>query len=226
MKIVGHERFKSVYWIEFDNGSKKLATENLAPGVQVYGEKLVKLEGREYRTWDPYRSKLAASILKNIKKVPVESGKLVLYLGAASGTTPSHVSDIVGLEGCVYCVEISPRPFRDLLSVCEKRANMTPILADARHPSNYSVLLEKVDVIYQDIAQPDQTDIFLANGRAFLKEGGYALLVLKARSIDVTKEPWEIFRNEIEKLEKEMELLDAKILDPYEKDHAMLVLRK
>ncbi len=226
MKVTQHERFRSVYWIEFDNGTKKLATENLTPGAQVYGEKLVKLEGKEYRIWDPYRSKLAASILKNIKRVPVEPGKVVLYLGAASGTTSSHVSDIVGPAGCVYCVEVSPRPFRGLLCVCERRTNMRPILADARHPAGYSALLEGVDVVYQDIAQPDQTEIFLANEKAFLKEGGYAMLTLKARSIDVTKEPWEIFRNEIEKLEKEMELLDAKILDPYEKDHSMLVLRK
>jgi len=226
MKVTEHERFKSVYWVELDDGTHKLATVNLARETPVYGEKLVNLNGEEYRLWDPYRSKLAASILKNIKDNPIVPGKHVLYLGAASGTTSSHVSDIVGAKGCVYCIEVSSRPLRDLLVVCGKRPNMLPILADARQPHGYCSLIKKVDVIYQDVAQPDQTEILLANAKSFLQKGGYAMLSIKARSIDVTKEPREIFRDEIEKLEKEMEIIDAKILDPYEKDHAMIVLRK
>ncbi|MGQ9788447.1 MAG: fibrillarin-like rRNA/tRNA 2'-O-methyltransferase [Candidatus Hadarchaeaceae archaeon] len=226
MKVVEHERFNSVYWIELDDGTRKLATKNLDRGDQVYGEKLIVLDGIEYRLWDPYRSKLAAAIIKNIKVNPITRGKHVLYLGAASGTTSSHVSDIVEKEGCVYCVEISSRPIRDLLRVCSKRKNMLPILADARSPHCYCSLIRKVDVIYQDIAQPDQTDILLTNTKIFLPKDGHAMLTLKARSIDVTKEPGEIFRNEMERLEKEMEIVDAKILDPYEKDHAMIILRK
>lgn len=226
MKATEHERFKSVYWVELDDGTRKLATVNLARGTQVYGEKLVEIEGVEYRLWDPYRSKLAAAILKNIKENPINPGKLVLYLGAASGTTSSHVSDLVGPSGSIYCVEISSRPLRDLLVVCNKRPNMTPILADARQPSDYCALVENADVVYQDVAQPDQTDILLANVRTFLQDGGYAMLALKARSIDVTRDPSEIFKDEMDRLEKEMEIVDAKILDPYERDHAMLVLRK
>jgi len=226
MKATEHERFKSVYWVELDDGARKLATVNLVRGNQVYGERLVEIDGVEYRLWDPYRSKLAAAILKNVKENPINPGKIVLYLGAASGTTSSHVSDVVGSSGSIYCVEISSRPLRDLLVVCSKRPNMTPILADARQPSNYCALVEKADVIYQDVAQPDQTDILLANVRTFLQEGGFAVLALKARSIDVTKEPRDIFEDEMGKIEREMEILDMKILDPYEKDHAMLVLRK
>ncbi|KUO42419.1 MAG: hypothetical protein APZ16_03025 [Candidatus Hadarchaeum yellowstonense] len=226
MKAIEHERFKSVYWIELDDGTRKLATINLDRHNQVYGERLIEINGVEYRLWDPYRSKLAAAIVKNLKENPIAPGRQVLYLGAASGTTSSHVSDIVGLNGCVYCVEISSRPIRDLLRVCARRKNMLPILADARQPHSYCSLVKKVDVVYQDIAQPDQTDILLANARIFLPEGGFAMLSLKARSIDVTKEPREIFRNEMEKLEREMEIIDAKILDPYEKDHAMFVLKK
>jgi fibrillarin-like pre-rRNA processing protein len=226
MKATEHERFKSVYWVELDDGARKLATVNMARGTQVYGERLVEIEGVEYRLWDPYRSKLAAAIMKNIKENPINPSKLVLYLGAASGTTSSHVSDLVGPSGCIYCVEISSRPLRDLLLVCNRRPNMTPILADARQPSNYCALVGKVDVIYQDVAQPDQTDILLANVKTFLQEGGFAVLALKARSIDVTKEPRDIFEDEMDKLEKEMEIVDAKVLEPYEKDHAMLLLRK
>lgn len=226
MKATEHERFAGVYWVELEDGTRKLATVNLAPGAQVYGERLLKIQEIEYRLWDPHRSKLAAAILKGIKEAPISSGKKVLYLGAASGTTASHAADLVGISGLVYCVEISSRPLRDLLVVCNRRTNMVPLLADARQPGSYCALVEKADVIYQDVAQPDQTDILLANVKAFLREGGHAVLALKARSIDVTKEPREIFNDEMEKLEDELEIIDAKILEPYEKDHAMLVLRK
>jgi len=226
MKVIEHERFEGVYWVEFDDGTQKLATVNSAPGTQVYGEKLIESEGVEYRLWDPYRSKLAAAITRSIKGVPITVGSKVLYLGAASGTTASHVADIVGQDGAVYCVEVSSRPLRDLLLVCNHRPNMVPMLADATKPSRYCSLVGKVDVIYQDVAQPEQSEILFANAKAFLCEGGHAMLALKARSIDVTKEPREIFRNEMEKLEREFEILDAKVLEPYEKDHAMFLMRK
>ncbi|MFQ6130102.1 MAG: fibrillarin-like rRNA/tRNA 2'-O-methyltransferase [Candidatus Hadarchaeaceae archaeon] len=226
MKAIEHKRFAGVYWIELEDGTRKLATINLAPGTQVYGEQLLKINDIEYRLWDPHRSKLAAAILKGIKEAPISPGKKVLYLGAASGTTASFVSDIIGPGGCIYCIEISSRPLRDLLVVCNRRPNMVPLLADARQPRSYCALVEKADVVYQDVAQPDQTEILLTNVKTYLREGGHAVLALKARSIDVTKEPREIFRDEMEKLEEELEIIDAKILDPYEKDHAMLVLRK
>lgn len=226
MKVTKHKRFAGVYWVELEDGTRKLATVNLAPGKKVYSERLFKIQGIEYRLWDPYRSKLAAAILKDIKKAPIDQGKSVLYLGAASGTTASHVSDLIGSSGAIHCIEISSRPFRDLLVVCNRRPNMVPLLADARQPGSYCMLIEKVDVVYQDVAQPDQTDILLANVKAFLRRGGHAILALKARSIDITKKPRDIFRDEIEKLEGELEVVDAKILDPYEKDHAMIVLHK
>jgi len=226
MKIVEHERFEGVYWVEFDDGAQKLATINSAPGTQVYGEKLIEIEGTEYRLWDPYRSKLAAAIVRGVKDVPIASGSKVLYLGAASGTTASHVSDLIGPDGVVYCVEISSRPMRDLLLVCNRRPNMVPMLADATKPSSYCSLVDKVNTIYQDVAQPEQSEILSANTKTFLREGGHAMLALKARSVDVTKEPREIFRDEMEKLGREFEILDTKVLEPYEKDHAMLLMRK
>jgi fibrillarin-like pre-rRNA processing protein len=226
MKIIEHERFEGVYWVEFDDGTQKLATVNSAPGIQVYGEKLIESGGAEYRLWDPHRSKLAAAIARGIKDVPIAANSKVLYLGAASGTTTSHVSDIVGPKGVVYCVEISSRPMRDLLLVCSHRPNMVPMLADASKPSRYCSLVGKVDVIYQDVAQPEQSEILSANARTFLCEGGHAMLALKARSVDVTKEPREIFREEMVRLEREFEILDVKVLEPYERDHAMFLMRK
>lgn len=225
MRIKEHEDFEGVYWVEFEEGKLNLATKNLSPGNQVYDERLVDFRGEEYRIWDPYRSKLGAVILRGIEDVPIEPGSKVLYLGAASGTTASHVSDIIGPEGMVYCVEISSRPLRDLLVTCEQRPNMAPILADAQKVEKYRAMVEQVDVVYQDVAHPEQTLIALENSKTFLREDGSALVALKARSIDVTKEPREVFRGEMEKLEEKMEIVDSKFLDPYEEDHAMVLLQ-
>jgi fibrillarin-like pre-rRNA processing protein len=227
MTVTPHEKIKNVFWVEFEDKTRKLATRSLAPGCKVYEDERTVTEGsKEYRLWDPYRSKLAAAILKGIEHMQVPEGSTVLYLGAASGTTASFVSDMIGADGCICCVEFSSRPLRDLLLVCGKRPNMSPILADARDPSSYGPLVKQADIIYQDVAQPDQVEILLKNVGLFLKDGGITIFVLKARSIDVTKEPREVLRDEMEKLEKEMEILDVKVLDPYEKDHAMFVLRK
>ncbi|KXB08162.1 hypothetical protein AKJ58_00745 [candidate division MSBL1 archaeon SCGC-AAA385D11] len=226
MRVEEHESFENIYWIESEGKKRKLATVNLAPGNKVYGERLVKFRGTEYRCWDPYRSKIAAAVLRGIKDVPIKEGSRVLYLGAASGTTASHVSDIVGAKGIVYCIEISSRPLRDLLVVCENRPNMIPILADATKVEVYRAMIEQVDIVYQDVAHPEQTEIALENSLAYLKEGGHLMVALKARSIDVTKEPREIFQKEIERLERKMEILDSKLLDPYEEDHAMILLKK
>ncbi len=225
MRVEEHEEFEGVYWVEFEEGKRNLATKNLSPGNQVYDEKLVEYHGDEYRIWNPYRSKLGAGILRDIKYFPIEEKDKILYLGAASGTTASHISDIVGEKGMLYCVEISSRPLRDLLVTCEQRPNMAPILADAQKIEKYRATVEEVDLIYQDVAHPEQTNIALENTKNFLKEDGHAIIALKARSIDVTKEPREIFRNEIEKLEEKMEIVDSKLLDPYEEDHAMVLLK-
>lgn len=79
-----------------------LVTKNLVPGEAVYGEKRISIEGgvegtkTEYRVWNPFRSKLAAGVLGGLDHIYIAPGKKVLYLGAASGTSVSHVADIVG----------------------------------------------------------------------------------------------------------------------------------
>ncbi|MEM2674514.1 MAG: fibrillarin-like rRNA/tRNA 2'-O-methyltransferase [Candidatus Hadarchaeales archaeon] len=212
-------------WVEV-GGRRRPATPNLCPGTKVYGEELVTVEGKEYRIWDPFRSKLAAALVKGLEKLPIREGSKVLYLGAASGTTASHVSDVVGVRGVVYCIEFSARSLRDLLISCGNRKNMVPILADARRPEEYRFLVSEVDVVYEDVAQPDQTEILLKNAEVFLKRGGYALLALKARAVDVTAKPKEVFEREKKKLEKEMLLIDFRTLEPFEKDHAMFLLSR
>jgi len=223
-----HPCFPQIYIVTLDDGTERLATRNLAPGRTVYGEKLVRFEGIEYRLWDPFRSKLAAAILKGIKTVPIQPGHQVLYLGAASGTTASHVSDIVGEKGHVYCVEFAARALRELVNnVCPYRLNMTPILEDARFPEKYSLFIRsKVDGIYCDIAQPEQAKILADNADLHLKNGGWIMLAVKAQSIDVTKEPSEVYRRELKVLESRgFNVEDVVHLEPYDKAHAMIVAR-
>jgi len=108
-----------------------LVTKNMVLGESVYGEKRIATEDEagklEYRVWNPFRSKLAAAILGGVDKIHMPPGSKVLYLGAASGTSVSHVSDVVGPEGMVYAVEFSHRSGRDLLNVAKKRTNLSPL---------------------------------------------------------------------------------------------------
>ncbi|KAM6100829.1 rRNA 2'-O-methyltransferase fibrillarin-like [Pterocles gutturalis] len=165
-----------------------LVTRNLVPGESVYGEKRIAVEDGdtkvEYRAWNPFRSKLAAAILGGIDQIHIRPGSRVLYLGAASGTTVSHVSDIVGPEGLVYAVEFSHRSGRDLLNVAKKRTNVIPVIEDARHPHKYRMLVGMVDVIFADVAQPDQTRIVALNAHNFLRNGGHFVISIKVTSMD------------------------------------------
>lgn len=200
-----------------------LATRNLTPGRTYYGEPTFTVEGVEYRSWNPTRSKLAAAIMKGVSEMPIGPGSRVLYLGAASGTTVSHVSDVVGTGGHVWALDFSPRALRDLLDkVSRYRDNVSPILGDARRPEEYSALVPRVDVVFADVAQPDQAGIAAKNAGWFLKRGGSVMLSIKSRSIDVVEKPQEVYRAQVKILEdsglKVSQLID---LEPYEKDHAM-----
>jgi len=226
VRVRSHPQFPAIYQVTLEDGSQRLGTQNLSPGRNVYGERLVKSEGVEYRVWDAFRSKLAAAILKGVKIVPIRPDEMVLYLGAASGTTAGHVSDIVGEKGHVYCVEFASRSIRDLVdNVCAYRFNMSPILEDARFPEKYAMLIRgKVDEIYCDIAQPEQAKVLADNADVFLKDSGWIMLAVKAQSIDVTKEPSEIFKGEIRVLKNRgFRIEDVVELDPYDKAHAMVV---
>ena len=171
-------RVKGVFW-----DGERMYTRNSAPGDSVYGERLIPDDEVEYREWMPNRSKLAA----------YHAGERVAELNAAGARLATSVRDEVDLcyEGTVYCVEFSPRSFRDLVSVCERRKNMVPILGDATKPSEYRFAVEHVDVVYQDIAQKNQASILMKNMREFGAKTG--MLALKARCEDVTREPRSIF---------------------------------
>jgi fibrillarin-like pre-rRNA processing protein len=203
----------------------KLFTQNpeACKGIKVYNEQLITEEDREYRSWNPFRSKLAAALLKGLS-LDIPAASQILYLGAATGTTVSHLSDIV-TNGMVYAVETSPVATIKLLKVCEKRPNIIPILADANHPERYRNLVPAVDLVYQDISQRNQADIFYRNITAYLKPKGIGLIMVKARSIDVALKPKQAYdlvgsylQQQKLKIKKTIELA------PFEKDHAALTV--
>ena len=211
------------FWVQVE-GEKKLATQNLVPGNQVYNEKLVQSKGVEYRVWNPFRSKLAAAVMNGLKDFPFNQKTDVLYLGVSTGTTISHISDIVGQSGTIFGIEHATRVARDFLDrVASHRKNIVPIIQDARKPEEFFSVYKKVDAVYVDIAQPDQTNIAIENCKLYLKSSGYLLLVIKTRSIDVTKDPKRVIKNEIKKLESLFEIKQTIDLHPYDKDHAMVI---
>lgn len=220
-----HPRFAGVFVARGKEDA--LVTKNLVPGESVYGEKRVSVENQdgkiEYRTWNPFRSKLGAAILGGIGDIHMAPGCKVLYLGAASGTTVSHVSDMVGADGRVYAVEFSQRSGRDLLSVAQKRPNIIPIIDDARHPTKYRMMMSMVDVIFSDVAQPDQARIVALNATHYLKLGGHIVMSIKANCVDSTAPPEAVFASEVKKLQQDrIKPLEQVSLEPYERDHAVV----
>ena len=219
-KMKSQQKFEGTFW--FNNN---LFTKNLVPGEQVYGERTINVKQEEFREWDYRRSKPAAAMYKNLHQFPIWKGMKILYLGVASGTTSSHFSDIIGKEGIIYGIEISERSLRDLLPVAENRKNIVPILADARKPEEYS-WIEEVDLVYAYVAIKDQSEILVRNSKMFLKPNGAAMIAIKARSIDVTQRPQEVYKQQRKILENFFNVIDFVTLDPYERDHGYFVLKR
>jgi rRNA 2'-O-methyltransferase fibrillarin len=220
-----------------------LVTKNLTPGESVYGEKRISVESNpnaeptsngeeaaalktEYRVWNPFRSKLAAGILGGLDDIFIRPGAKVLYLGAASGTSVSHVADIVGPTGVVFAVEFSLRSGRDLINMATHRTNVIPIVEDARHPLRYRMLVSMVDVIFADVAQPDQARIVGLNAHNFLKVGGGVVVSIKANCIDSTAPAEQVFAREVQKLREErIKPMEQLTLEPFERDHCIVIGR-
>lgn len=205
-----------------------LCTKNMDPGTSVYGEKRIAVEEgetkTEYRVWNPFRSKVASAIVAGVEDIHIKPGAKVLYLGAASGTTVSHCSDVVGPEGMVYAVEFSHRPGRELINMAKKRTNVIPIVEDARYPLKYRMLVGMVDVIFADVAQPDQARIVAHNASYFLKNGGHFMISIKANCIDSTVAAEAVFASEVKKLqEMDFKPREYVTLEPYERDHAVVI---
>jgi len=205
-----------------------LCTKNMDPGNSVYGEKRVTVEAEdsktEYRIWNPFRSKIASAITAGVDDIHIRPGTKLLYLGAAAGTTVSHCSDIVGPTGMVYAVEFAPRPGRDLINMAKKRTNIIPIVEDARYPLKYRMLVGMVDVVFADVAQPDQARIVGHNAQYYLKNGGHFVISIKANCIDSTIAAEAVFASEIKKLqEMGFKPREYVTLEPFERDHAVVI---
>jgi fibrillarin-like pre-rRNA processing protein len=200
----------------------RLYTKSLVPGQQVYTERII--DGI-YREWIPMKSKLCAGIMNNLSQIGIKPGSKVLYLGAATGTTCSHVSDIIGKEGELYALDFAPRTQRQLVFLSQTRSNMTCLLEDAKNPGEYATKVPEVDVVFQDIAQRDQAEIFLKNCKSCLKKGGFGLLVVKSRSIDIKRNPRTIFEEVRQKLERAAKIVDSRTLEPFERDHFIFVIK-
>jgi fibrillarin-like pre-rRNA processing protein len=203
----------------------KLFTQNpdACKGTRVYNEQLITEDNTEYRSWNPFRSKLAAALLKGLS-IDIAADAQILYLGAATGTTVSHLSDII-TNGAIYAVETSPVVAINLLKVSEKRPNIIPILSDANHPERYQSIVPPVDLIYQDISQRNQADIFTRNITAYLKPKGIGLIMVKARSIDVALKPKQAYELVSTYLQQQkLKIKKTFELAPFEKDHAAILI--
>ncbi len=220
MTIKPHKLF------ELYTDGRRLYTQSLAPGTMPFDERIISEQNKEYREFDPTRSKLAAAIVKGSTNIGIRKGNIVLYLGVAHGYTASFISDMIASEGLLFGIDPAPRVMRDFVFLAEQRKNLVPLLADANHPEEYISRVCAVDIVYQDVAQRNQEDIFSRNCQLFLKKNGYGLLAVKARSIDIKRKPKDIFEEIRRKLEKNMTVIDYRILEPLEKDHCMIIVKK
>jgi len=212
---------KSSRLYEIYEDHRGIYTKAIVPG-HVYDERQYKEKGTIYRDWNPYKSKLSAYIKKGAKNIYITKSSVILYLGASTGTTISHLSDML-TEGLIFGVDLAPRVTRELVFLAEKRPNICPILESASNIKSLSKRICTPDIIYQDLAQKNQVEIFLKNIKAFLPKGNFAFLAVKARSIDVTASPKKIFNRVQAELEKHVTIVDKKDLEPFQKDHMMFV---
>jgi fibrillarin-like pre-rRNA processing protein len=205
---------------------RELYTRNLRPGERVYGEELVIEDGVEYRHWDPWRSKLAAYLLNGASRLPFEHPRRVLYLGAAHGTTISHLSDLLP-DVQLFAVEKSGGSFGTLLALSRRRENLYPILADAQLPERYQADVGPVDFLYQDIAQRNQVDVFVENAMACLSATGSALLMLKVRSVTQRRSVAAVVTESRTALTRQgLRVVDQRSLAPFSRDHVALAVTR
>jgi fibrillarin-like pre-rRNA processing protein len=226
IEIRAHPRFKNVY-ISGSSDNYKLYTKNLTPGKRIVDEKLITLGQEEYREWDPYRSKLAALILENPMIDFFSDNLNCLYLGAASGTTTSYLSDILK-NGIIYAVEFAERSIRQLLQNCKERTNVIPILGDANFPEQYNQnIFTPIDLIYQDVAQPNQAEIAIKNSKYYLKEGGIIILAIKSQSIDSIIKSEKVYAQEKLYIEQQgYRIIESVNIHKYASNHIILLVQK
>lgn len=226
IEIRKHPKFYNV----FISGSKeklRLYTRNSDRGNRVYGERLIQYRENEYREWDPFRSKLAAIILENPLKKFLSADITCLYLGASSGTTISHLSDIL-TGGIIFGIEFAERSIRQLIQNTSRRKNIIPIFADVRYPDNYAKsIFSTMDIIYQDISQPNQAEIALNNCNYYLKDNGLLILAVKSQSINSIQKSEYVYAQEKMILEEGgYEVIESVNIHKYAANHTVLLVKK
>ncbi|MBT5741009.1 fibrillarin-like rRNA/tRNA 2'-O-methyltransferase, partial [Candidatus Woesearchaeota archaeon] len=203
----------------------KILTLSFNPGKRVYDENTISIKNQEYREWDPNKSKLCAAIFNGLNNISLNDNMNILYLGSSTGTTVSHLSDI-NINGKIFALDFAPRVHRELLFLAKDRKNIFPLMADVTQPLTYFSAIEQADLIFQDIAQKDQLTPFVNNIKLYLKKNGIAIISVKARSIDVVKRPSDIFKDFTLNLGKYVNIMEKRLLDPYEKDHCLFVVKQ
>ena len=226
IEIREHPKFRNVY-VSGSPEKLKLYTKNLVSGETVYGERLINYKGIEYREWDPFHSKLAALILENPITNFLNKDIRCLYLGASTGTTVSHLSDILD-NGIIYAIEIAERSMRQLIQNTSKRPNIIPILGDARDPPSYSnSIFTDINLIYQDVSQPNQAEIAINNANYYLNKDGLIILAIKSQSIDSVSKSEKIYKDEKNTLENRgFKVLDNVNIHKYAANHVIFVVEK
>uniref|UniRef100_H3B3Q4 rRNA 2'-O-methyltransferase fibrillarin n=1 Tax=Latimeria chalumnae TaxID=7897 RepID=H3B3Q4_LATCH len=205
-----------------------LVTKNMVPGESVYGEKRMAVEalGKGFDKNLKLRgekNKLGGSIFLLLERIFFFLKKILFGL-VCRLVFLLLMRDVILQEGLVYAVEFSHRSGRDLINVAKKRTNIIPIIEDARHPHKYRMLVGMVDVVFADVAQPDQTRIVALNSHNFLRNGGHFVISIKANCIDSTAAPEAVFAAEVKKMQQEnMKPQEQLTLEPYERDHAVVV---
>jgi fibrillarin-like pre-rRNA processing protein len=226
IEIREHPKYNGIY-ITGPMENLKIYSKNLASGYGVYGERLIQYKGVEYREWDPYRSKLAAILLENPITNFLSHNFNCLYLGASTGTTISHLSDLL-TNGVIYGVEFSERSIRQLIQNTSNRKNIIPVLGDARFPETYAKsILTEINLIYQDVAQPNQAEIAISNSEYYLKKDGIIIIAIKSQSIDSISKSEKVYEQEKKKLEDSgYIILETVDIHRYAANHIVLIVKK
>ncbi len=226
IELRSYSNFPNVFYSGTQNNIK-LYTRNKCEGKRVYGETLTLFNGKEYREWDPFRSKLAALLLLKPQLNVFSKEQICLYLGASSGTTISHLSDILS-EGIIFGIEVAERSIRQLIQNTSKRDNIIPILGDANYPESYArSVFSEVDLVYQDVAQPNQAEIAIKNCNYYLKDNGYLIFAIKSQSIDSIEKSERIYQEEKKILESSGFKIEESVnIHKFAANHLILIVRK
>jgi len=214
-----------IHWITVKN-RKKLATLNNVGINEVYNEKLIEINGKQYNLWNPYTSKLAAAIVNGMEVFPILKKTNVLYLDTTIEKTLSHISDIIGVSGKIFVVKDVIKNSKNFLEkVRNNRANIFSITRKNGVPEKFSPSIKMVNVVYVDIAQQNETEVAIQNCKNYLRNGGFLMLVVPTKKIDFVDNPSRQNLEEMQKLQSSFEIIQQVNLTDFFKEHSMIIAK-